>query len=112
MKQLNIEYSRTDERGTLVQVSTGDWKQLNHLIIKKGKMFGGHYHKLKKELFYCLGGKVIMKVERDGTIFNFELITGDSFLIEPLDKHTIFAYEDSELMELLSHSYSEDDIYV
>ena len=111
MKQLNIEYIRTDERGTLIQVSTGDWKQLNHLILKKGKMFGGHYHKHKKELFYMLGGKVMMKVEREGTLFHFELITGDSFLIEPLDKHTIYATEDSELMELLSQSYSSEDIY-
>ena len=111
MKRLNIEYSRTDERGTLIQVSTGDWKQLNHLILKKGKMFGGHYRKLKKELFYCLGGKVLMDVEREGTIYHFELITGDSFLIEPLDKHTIKAQEDSELMELLSHEYSSEDIY-
>ena len=54
MKKLNVEYARNDSRGSLIQVSSGKWEQLNHLIIKAGNSFGGHYHKLKTELFYCL----------------------------------------------------------
>ena len=45
MQRLKVEYQRKEDRGTLTQVNSGDWKQLNILEIKKGNTFGGHYHK-------------------------------------------------------------------
>lgn len=104
MQKLNVEFTRSDERGLLIQINTGEWKQINYLIINKGNEFGGHYHKYKQELFYLLRGKV--KVNE-----NDEVNPNECFLISPLEKHTIYAMENSELIELLSEPYDPKDIW-
>lgn len=113
MKKLILEFRRADERGSLTQVNTGKWRQLNCLLIKKGETFGGHYHKHRIELFYCLRGSIRFKVEnmlnKDKKIFYFK--TGDCLLIEPFDKHTLYAREDTEIVELLNKPYDKEDSY-
>ncbi len=104
MQKLEIEYIRSDNRGMLVQINTDLWKQINYLCIEKDNSFGGHYHKDKKELFYLARGKV--KVN-DTEIIN----PNECFVINPLEKHTIYALENSELVELLSEPYDKRDIF-
>jgi mannose-6-phosphate isomerase-like protein (cupin superfamily) len=111
MQRLKVEYVRKEERGTLIQVSSGEWKQLNILEIKKGNTFGGHYHKEKEELFYVVFGKVEFIIENDKGTFTETLGKGDCLLVEPYDKHTICALQDSTLGELLSATYSKEDVY-
>lgn len=105
MQKLNVEFIRSDERGLLIQISTGLWKQVNYLSIKKGNSFGGHYHKHKEELFYLLRGKVKVN-EKD------EINLNECFLISPLEIHTIYAMEDSELIEMLSEPYDKNDVFI
>ena len=88
-----------------MQISTGLWKQVNYLLIKKGDTFGGHYHKHKEELFYLLRGKI--KVN-ETEIIN----SNECFLISPLEKHSIYAMENSELVELLSEPFDKADIWI
>lgn len=104
MQRLKIEFTREDKRGSLIQINTGIWKQVNYLIIKKGNSFGGHYHKHKQELFYLLRGKVKVNSTE-------EINPNECFLIKPLEKHTIYAIEDSELIELLSEPFDKGDIW-
>mgnify|MGYP001613679146 CR=1 FL=1 len=109
MQRLNVEYSRIDERGTLIQINTGVWKQINYLSIKKNQSFGGHYHKHKKELFYVLRGFINMEIEKDNLHYCLPVKKGQCFLVEPYETHTIFADRNSELIELLSESFSKKD---
>ena len=111
MQKLNVEFIRTDTRGSLTQINTGEWKQLNYLIIKKGNSFGGHYHKHKKELFYLLEGKVKVIVS-DNTIKEENLNPYELILIDPYDYHNIYAIEDSNIIELLSEPFDKDDVLV
>ena len=104
MKRLKVESTREDERGLLIQVNTGEWKQVNRLIIKKGNSFGGHYHKHTQELFYLLQGKVKVNLTE-------EINPNECFLINPPEKHTIYAIEDSELIVLLSEPFNKGDIW-
>lgn len=112
MQRLNIESTREDERGSLIQVNTGEWKQFNYLIINEGNEFGGHYHKHKKELFYIIKGKINIQIidKRGGQSINLK--AGECILIEPYDYHTIYAIENSEIVELLDKPYDKEDIWV
>ena len=111
MRLLNPEYEREDHRGKLTQLITGSWKQANLIEIKKGKKFGGHYHKKKKEYFYILYGHVMMSVKIDGVEQTVFLRRGHSFIIEPYETHTLEATEDTSIVELLSKPYDEKDVY-
>lgn len=108
MRRADVEYTRNDERGSLIQVNTDNWKQLNYLILKEGKSFGKHYHVHKKELFYVTKGKVAFDVGGDVIIMER---TDGSVLIEPFDMHTITALEDSEIVEILSEPYDGKDVW-
>ena len=112
MRQQVAEFTRQDQRGSLVQLATGNWKQVNVLFIKRNETFGGHYHLLKEELFIVMRGEVGVQVTKDkrGRVYHFH--AGDSFIIEPNDVHTILAYEDSQLVELVTETFSKDDTYV
>jgi quercetin dioxygenase-like cupin family protein len=103
MKTIKAEYERTNERGSLIQVSTGEWKQVNVLKMNKGKTFGGHYHKKRTELFYVIQGELSMPDRK--------LHSGEAILIEPFDMHTFTACEDSIVLELLSTPFTEEDTH-
>lgn len=114
MQKLKVEYQRKEDRGTLTQVNTGDWKQLNILEIKKGNTFGGHYHKEKEELFYVVFGKVNMMIQNqleESPVCVEILSKGDCILIEPYEEHSLIAIQDTTIVEVLSQPYSETDTY-
>ena len=111
MKIRKVEFERKDERGKLTQISTGDWKQLNYLQIKKDCSFGGHYHIHKEELFYLVSGDVEFKIKNDGGVHSIKLEKGDCLLVEPYDHHTIVAFKDSTLIELLSCPFDAKDVH-
>ena len=111
MQRLDVEFFRKDERGSLTQVNTGLWKQANILDIRRDSSFGGHYHKEKEELFYVISGRVQVLVENKDSATTMDFESGECFLIEPMDKHTIYGIEDSVLVEMLSEPFSEEDTF-
>lgn len=113
MRELLAEYIRIDDRGRLIQVSTYDWKQCNVLEIKKGKFFGGHYHKNRTELFYVISGVVKFRINNRKNNSNDTVIISicGCLRIDPYDLHEIEAIEDAVLVELLSEPYNEKDVY-
>lgn len=113
MRTLKPEYTRQDERGRLVQIVSGLWKQVNLLDIKKGNKFGNHYHKTKEEIFYIVRGHIFLEiynVKYEETL-NKHFVTGQMFIVSPYDKHTLEAMEDTIIVEVLSEKYSEEDTY-
>ena len=115
MQKLDPEYVRIDKRGQLIQISSGVWKQINYLNIKKDKSFGGHYHKHKRELFYVIDGFISVTIVNMKNKQATKMYFGGNkcFIIEPYEKHTIYneAEKDSRLIELLSKPYSKEDTY-
>ena len=111
MKFLQPNYQRNDERGALIELS-GKWEQVNILCIYKDKEFGGHYHKHKTERFYVIRGLVKFTIQTQSNLCEpFLLGVGQMIEIEPYDQHTLFAEDDSILVELLSEPYTETDIF-
>jgi len=111
MQVLKPEYERADERGKLVQLITRPFRQLNLLKINKGEAFGGHYHKKKEEFFYVIEGEILVKIENQTKDKVYNFAKGDCFLVEVWDKHSIFACEDTVIVETLGQPYSEEDTY-
>lgn len=111
MQRLKVEYQRKEPRGILTQVNTGEWNQLNVIEIKKGEIFGRHYHKEKTELFYVVFGIVEFIIENEQGVFTELLNKGECLLVEPYDKHTLCAVKDATIVELLSTPYSKEDSY-
>jgi len=113
MKILQTEYNRTDKRGSLTQIHTGNFRQLNYLVIKEDNSFGDHYHKAKHEVFYVVSGMVLLETKNIETKeFHSQIFSeGAAFLIEPYDNHIITAINDSTLIETLSEPYDQGDVY-
>jgi len=104
MQNLNPEFVREDGRGKLIQLITGEFKQINILEIGKGSYFGGHYHKHKTEWFYVLSGEVRV---------NSELyMKGGYFRVDSGNMHTLEAINDSIIVEILSCPYDSKDIFI
>ena len=116
MKILPLEFKRTDNRGSLIQViSSLDWQQLNYLKINKDNIFGGHYHKKRTELFYIISGEIKFKIENiqsnTTSIFYLRSDEEEVLIIEPYEKHTLIALENSEIVELLNQPFTEEDSF-
>jgi len=109
------DFTFKDDRGTLKQLfsSNRGWKQLNFASSRKGVTRGGHYHKLTHERFYLIHGriKVMIKNMRNGNEQTKVFEEGDMFEIEPYDKHTIIALEDSEWIAAFDVIINNSDIY-
>jgi quercetin dioxygenase-like cupin family protein len=110
MQILQPNYQRSDERGTLDEIQF-ESKQVNVLHIRKGKEFGGHYHKDKTEVFYVVSGIVVFTVMNQTTLLSELLAAKEIIRIDPYDQHTLYAFEDSVIVELLSSPYDEKDTF-
>jgi len=112
---MEAEFVFKDNRGTLKQLfsSQRGWKQVNYATSKKDVARGGHYHKMVTETFYLIHGriKVMIKNMRNGNEQTKVFEEGDMFEIEPYDKHTIIALEDSEWIAAFDVIINNSDIY-
>ena len=87
---LKPDFIHEDERGRLVQLAHGKIGQVNILYSEEDAMRGGHYHKEATEYYYVLGGRVDVRVEKDGVEEVYVFRTGDFFRIPPKTVHTLY----------------------
>lgn len=111
LKNIKTDFEFSDERGTLVQLVHGGYKQVNVITSKKSVFRGGHYHKENEEVFYIVSGA--LRVVVNGTEHAFK--TGDFFGIEANDLHSFYFLEDTVLVSMYSNGVEkengEKDIY-
>ena len=72
-----------------------------------------HYHKIKDETFYIIGGELVLDIEVDGSIRRLLLAPGSSFRVKPGVKHRFTASNqrsDCEFIEV-STTHRDDDSY-
>jgi quercetin dioxygenase-like cupin family protein len=75
-----------------------------YLRIKRGGKSSYHYHKVKKETFYCVSGKVILNVE--DKLYNLS----EPVTINPAERHYFEAITDSVILEI-STEHKDEDVY-
>lgn len=90
------DFTFKDERGSIVQLIHDGYKQVNVITSKKGVFRGGHYHKLNKEAFFIVSGKLELIVEKEKHIFS----EGQFFGIDIGDMHSFNFLEDTVLVSM------------
>ena len=102
MKLLTPEFKHEDARRTLTQLITKDVKQINEYHAKKGATLGNHYHKVTDEYFHIVKGTIVYN---DSQIIN----KGTTFVVPPLEKHSIYCMTDVTMLTFLTRPYKEGD---
>ena len=106
MKTLSAEFVHKDNRRTLSQLVTADFKQINYYEANKGAILGDHYHKLTYEYFYITKGSFMLDVNKKRQIVG----RGDFFVVEPLEKHTLECLSlTGSFFTFLTKPYTKED---
>lgn len=74
------------------------------LMLREGKQCSYHYHKVKKETFYPLWGKVLLTVEGE----EFEL--KEAYTLEPYAKHRFMGLTNATILEISTHHDDADTV--
>ena len=103
-----IEYIKPDfefknENGTLIQLVHEGWKQVNVIFSNATGVRGGHYHKYNKECFYVYSGNFKLVVWNESEKEEYQMKTGDMFLINPFVYHTFEYSEDTILVSMYNN---------
>lgn len=105
-----------DQRGNLTQLVHDGWHQVNVITSNMGAERGGHYHKLNREMFYIVKGKLYLEVESGMNKESYDFKEGDLFVIEPYVLHSFFFQEDTILVSLYDRGVEleegKKDIYL
>ncbi|PIR73460.1 MAG: hypothetical protein COU40_01845 [Candidatus Moranbacteria bacterium CG10_big_fil_rev_8_21_14_0_10_35_21] len=109
-------FSFIDDRGKLIGLSQNyKWEEINYIESAKEATRGGHYHKMTKEGFYIIDGKVKIKLHNLANNYQrvFSVESGDFFIVEPEMVHTFEVLEDARWINMLSQAIKgkDKDIY-
>lgn len=69
------------------------------LHVEAGHVLSLQYHNRKDESIYVLSGRIILRLERDGTLIERTMSEGEAFHIEPKLVHQFEAVETADLLE-------------
>jgi len=107
LRRLLAEFEHSDERRTLRQLLTGNFRQINHYKCKKNSLLGNHYHKETFEIFIITKGEIGVTWRRypDGTYVNTEYKDGDVFIVDPFILHNIRCVTDCEFLTILTKKF-------
>ena len=111
---LTPEFLHKDSRGSLIQLVSHGYSQVNILISHSGVTRGGHFHKLCHEAFYVISGKVEVFLNKDDVAETVEFAAGDFFEIEPFTVHEMVFPEEcvmAVLYDLPVETSEGKDIY-
>ena len=100
MKVMKIKSVVEDERGKIVDILVNEAiDHVNLISFKKGAVRGNHYHKKSAHYNFVLSGtlKLLTKVPRE-KIKNRIVASGELVFISPMERHTLIALEDSEIL--------------
>lgn len=116
LEKLKPDFFYEDQRGTLTQLVHDGWKQINVITSKKGEIRGNHYHKLNKERFFIVSGKVKVLLEKDNEKEESVFCANDMFEILPMYVHTLECIEDTIFISMydkgVDSKAGKRDIYV
>jgi dTDP-4-dehydrorhamnose 3,5-epimerase-like enzyme len=97
---LKPEFIHQDYRGSLRQLVSEGWKQINVNSCLSGTIRGGHHHKKNREAFFVASGKFNLKLKHSNKIIEFLMEKEDFFVIEKNVSHSFEFIEDTVLIAL------------
>lgn len=102
MKVVSKKSVFEDERGNIIDILEGEVIEYVTIITsKKGAIRGNHYHKESIQYTFVLKGSLQILTQMPGEEARTTLLrTGDLVFSPPMEKHTLVAIEDSELLIL------------
>lgn len=106
---LNTDFEFNDERGRLVQLVHGGYKQINVVTTKANVIRGNHYHKLNHEVFYVVSGEFELVVQKDGIKEKYNFKSGDMFEVLPFVMHSFYYIKDTVLIALYDKGVETDN---
>lgn len=109
IKRLKPDFFFSDDRGTLTQIVSGGYNQVNAVTSKKGAVRGGHYHKENTETFYVISGEVSVTASLGGECESDVFTDGDMFSIPPFTVHSMSFLKDTVLVVMYDGCVEKSD---
>lgn len=96
------EVSYSDKRGVIVDLITNNTiNAVTYVTLKKGYVRGNHYHKYTTQYNYIISGKLLFVVQREEQEKEKSILEkGAMCMTLPMEKHAMYALEDTEIMVL------------
>ena len=109
LKKIKVDFSHSDDRGLLVQLTSKGYSQVNVITSATGVFRGGHYHKWNTEAFYIVSGRCVVTASKNGSVEKAEFKAGDFFCIAPYVLHDFQYMEDTVIVSMYSLGVVLDD---
>lgn len=106
-----VDFSFSDNRGTLNQLVHNGYEQVNVLFTKKGVERGGHFHKDSVECFFVVSGSVNVTAQLNGIIERYSFKKDDFFQINKSVIHSMSYPEDCILVAMYDKCVEREDGY-
>lgn len=103
------DFNFEDERGTLTQLIHTGYQQINVITSKKGVQRGGHYHRLNREAFYIVAGRVELTAKQGEMTEQHIFEQGEFFGIGPNVSHEFLFLENTVLVSMYDHGVEMSD---
>lgn len=102
MKVIKKTSAFKDKRGRIIDILENEPIEYVTLISsKKGAIRGNHYHKESVQYTYVLKGRLKLLTQMPEEKVKTKIIrSGDLVYTPPIEKHTLIALEDSEILVL------------
>jgi hypothetical protein len=121
MKQFNIKKSSDfkttiDERGDLIAFNEIEKFSLSRFFLitcKKGNWRGKHYHKINKQVIFCLEGALKVKISNSNECNEEEMLPGMFFEQYPQIQFEFCAIsEEAKILVICDSPHDPHDYYV
>ncbi len=92
------DFNFQDERGTICQLASKGWNQINVVVTKAGSRRGRmHYHERNIEAFYIVSGKIDYRCRsiESGAVERRTFVAGDFWSVQPHIGHDFYFLEDT-----------------
>ena len=105
------DFEFEDSRGSLKQLVHKGWNQINYITSVADAFRGNHYHKLNKEAFFIIKGSLKLSVSTLDNVQHeeYNIKTGDCFIIYPNINHSFHFTEDTALISMYDKGVERPD---
>lgn len=105
------DFEFSDDRGSLKQLVHTGWKQVNYITSVAGAFRGNHYHKENTEAFFVINGRfrLIAETLDKSQTEEYEMKSGDFFIIKPNINHSFDYLEDTSLISFYNLGVEKAD---
>ena len=107
--RLTPDFVLENEKGLFVQLVHGGWNQVNVLKSPGGSRRGGHYHKINREAFFVISGRLRLVLEQEDGRSEEEFGENDFFLVRPYQRHSFEFLEDTVMVSLYDLGVERED---